>query len=353
MFSQAELNQVAIKGHVADPSAIQLVAAVKNNQQRIRNFLESVQTRVGSGHLILKILSSIGYAAEPEYLDIEWACRRKLSDIGNALRLISPGNFGQVYNGAFIEGQDEIISLVARPVDPDLPFRDYTPAVYLYHEYTNLNWQFGDNRPRGVAIIEINLVALLWQYVLAEQHYRKSTEQMTSVVYAQRHVITRMLPSYMDIAFLNVHRAVAFNKEMEDDLPMRVVNVPPLHDLTVRHARNIHKSLLAGTPHPGTVLAHVPQFFENPLDPSTAVDRVQHRYSGSTTQASWHQNIINWYWALYVLQYDNPSMDKFKSNLNIDIARFEDSKVLQRQTKSVQTYLQLNLIKPLYAALEN
>ena len=59
MFSQAELNQAVIKGRYEDPSAIQLVNAVKNNNQRIRNYLESIQTSVGSGHLVLKILAAM------------------------------------------------------------------------------------------------------------------------------------------------------------------------------------------------------------------------------------------------------------------------------------------------------
>ena len=164
MFSHADLNQAAIKGIYADPSAIQIAAAVKNNQQRIRSFLERAGTRVDSNHLILELITNVGYAGEITYDNVEWACMRKLAGIGNALKLSSVGEFGQVHNGKFITGQDEIISLVARPVDPNLSFQDYTPAVYLYHEYTNLNWQLGTGKPQGVSIIEINLVALLWQY---------------------------------------------------------------------------------------------------------------------------------------------------------------------------------------------
>ena len=352
MFSQAELNQAVIKGRYEDPSAIQLVNAVKNNNQRIRNYLESIQTSVGSGHLVLKILAAIGYAGEPTYEEIEWACRRKLSDIGNALRLTSVGEYGQVFNGAFIEGQDEIISLVARPVDPNLSFRDYTPVVYLYHEYTNLNWTLGNGKPRGISIIEINLVALLWQYVLAEQYYRTQPEPITRLVYAQRHIIYRMLPSYMDIAFLNIHRAIAFGKEIEEENPLRVIPTPPLRDLAIRHAKAISKSLRVGKPLPAVVMAHIPQIFEDPNKPSTALDRILFKEPGSTIQGSWHRNIVNWYWALFCLQYDNASMGKYKSNLMVRIARFEDAKILEKLTRSARNYYRHELILPLYSALE-
>lgn len=353
MFSQAELNQAAIKGKFEDPSAIQLVSAVKNNNQRIRNYLESIQTRVVSGHLVLKILAAIGYAGEPRYEEIEWACRRKLSDIGNALHLTSVGEYGQVFNGIFIEGQDEIISLVARPIDPELSFRDYTPAVYLYHEYTNLNWSLGNGKPRGISIIEINLVALLWQYVLAEQYYRTQSEPINRVVYAQRHIIYRMLPSYMNIAFLNIHRAVATGKEVEPETPLRVVPTPPLRELSIKHATQVCKALRAGKPLPGVVMAHIPQFFDDPTHPTTAVDRILFKDPGSTIQGSWHRNIVNWYWALFCLQFDNSSMSKYKSNLMVRIARFEDAKILEKLTRSARNYYRHELILPLYQALEN
>lgn len=353
MFSQAELKQVAIKGHSADPTAIQIAAAVKNNHQRIRNYFDSVQTRVASGHIILKILSQIGYAADPDYDDIEWACRRRLAGIGNAERLTSVGEFGQVFNGQFIEGQDEIISLVARPINPDLSFREYRPARYLYHEYTNLNWQLGNGKPRGVSIIEINLVELLWQYVKAEIYYRTHKEAITSPVYAWRHVISQMLPSYMDIAFLNIHRTIARGHSVEDESPMRVIPVPPLRDLAIRNATKIREVLLAANPLPGVVLAHVPQFFNEPGEARSAIDRIVFRESGSTVQSSWHLSLVNWSWAHYCFRYDNGVMDKFKKELAVDLDRFLDSKVLNKLPKAVYNHYRTTLILPLQLQFEN
>ncbi|QVW55184.1 hypothetical protein pEaSNUABM29_00140 [Erwinia phage pEa_SNUABM_29] len=354
MFSQAELNQVAIKGHNTDPSAITLAAHVKNNSQRIRNYFEQLNRSAGNGHLLQQVLSAIGYAADPDYDDIEWACRRKLVQIGNALRLTSVGEYGQIFNSVFIQGQDEVISLVARPVNPDLSFRDYTPARYLYHEYTNLNWKLGDGRPRGVSVIEINLVALLWQYVKGQQHYSRGTEPIATPVYLQRHVISRMLPSYMDIAFLNIHRAIAFGRKIEPDETLKVIPVPPLHDLAVRHAQNINSKLCAANPLPGQVLNNVPLFFQFPgEDDHTAVELILFRETGQTLQNTWHQNLVNWYWALYCFQYDQGHMDKYKKTLLVDLARYEDSKVLNRLTKSFYNYVKRDLITPMYAALEN
>lgn len=353
MFSQAELNQVAIKGHNTDPSAITLAAHVKNNNQRIRNYFEQLNRSAGNGHLLQQVLSAIGYAADPEYTDIEWACRRKLVQIGNALRLTSVGEYGQIFNSVFIPGQDEVISLVARPVNPDLPFRDYTPARYLYHEYTNLNWILGDERPRGISVIEINLVALLWQYVKGQQHYSRGTEPIATPVYLQRHVISRMLPSYMDIALLNIHRAVAFGRKLEPDEPLRVIPVPPLHDLAVRHANAIRKNLLAANPLPGQVLYNIPLLFQHPGEGRTALDLILFRDAGQTLQNTWHQNMVNWYWAFYCFQYDQGNMDMYKKTLLVDLARYENSKVLTRLSKSFYNYVQRDLIKPMYVALEN
>lgn len=348
MFSQAELKQVEIKGHTIDPTAIQLAALVKNNHQRIRNYFDSVQTRVASGHLILKLIASIGYATEPDYETVEWACRRRLIGIGNANKLTSMGEYGRVYNGEFIEGQDEIISLVARPVDPELSFREYAPAKYLYHEYTNLNWALGNGKPRGVSIIEINLVELLWQHVKAFAHYNRTKEAVTSPVYVWRHVISRMLPSYMDLAFLNIHRYTASGQEIETEQPLRTVPVPPLRDLAIRNAINTRKQLLTHNLIPGVVLAHIIQPFTYSFDGGhTALDRIQHRDPGITFQGSWHQTLVNWYWMLYCLQYNQGLMDASLKNVSFEVHRYLDTRVLNKLSKSVYNYYRNDLIQPL------
>lgn len=263
------------------------------------------------------------------------------------MRLTSIGDFGQVFNGAFIEGQDEIISLVARPIDPELSFREYAPARYLYHEYTNLNWQLGNGKPRGVCIIEINLVELLWQYVKAEIYYRNKKEPITTPVYAWRHVISRMLPSYMDLAFLNIHRFVAESKEIEPEQPVRTVPLPPLRDLAIKNAQNIRKVLLAANPLPGVVLAHVPQFFNYPGQTRTALDRILFRDLSSTLQSSWHLNLVNWRWMQFCLGYDQGVMSMFKKQLAYDLDRFLDLKVLNKLPKSVYNHYRHTLFLPL------
>lgn len=353
MFSQAELKQVEIKGHNVDPTAIQLAALVKNNHQRIRNYFDSVQTRVESGHLIAKLISAIGYSTDPDYETVEWACRRRLIGIGNAERLTSMGEYGKVFNGVFIEGQDEIISLVARPIDPELSFREYAPARYLYHEYTNLNWQLGNGKPRGVCIIEINLVELLWQHVKAFAYYNRSNEVVTSPTYIWRHVISRMLPSYMDISLLNIHRFVAMGQDIESDQPLRTIPVPPLRDIAVRNATQTRQSLLTGNPIPGVVLAHVIQPFQSPLSGDrTAIDRVVHRDPGLTFQGSWHLTLVNWHWMLHCLQYNKGHMDAYLKDLPYEIGRYTDTKVLNKLPKAVYNHFRQTLILPLLAHAE-
>lgn len=353
MFSQADLKQVEIKGHSIDPTAIQLAALVKNNHQRIRNYFDSVQTRVDSGHLILKLISQIGYSTDPDYETVEWACRRRLIGIGNAERLTSMGEYGKVFNGVFIEGQDEIISLVARPIDPELSFKEYAPAKYLYHEYTNLNWALGNGKPRGVSIIEINLVELLWQHVKAFAYYNRTQEAVTSPVYAWRHVISRMLPSYMDLAFLNIHRYTAMGIEIEHDTPLRTLPTPPLRDLAVRNAVNTRRQLLTQNLIPGVVLAHIIQPFAHPFDTGySAIGRIQHRDPGITFQGSWHQTLINWYWMLYCLEYNQGQMDAYLKDTSFEVHRYQDTRVLNKLPKSIYSYYRNGLIGPLLAKCE-
>ena len=62
MFSQAELNQAVIKWLYEDPCAIQFVIAVQMNKRSIRNYLESIQTSIGSDQHVLNRLAANGYS---------------------------------------------------------------------------------------------------------------------------------------------------------------------------------------------------------------------------------------------------------------------------------------------------
>ncbi|MGL5397239.1 MAG: hypothetical protein ACRDBQ_18480 [Shewanella sp.] len=353
MFSQADLEQVKVKGRNLDPSSIQLAELVKNNHVRIRNYFENTEMRVASGHLIARILSQACYAGEPNYEDVEWACKRRLVSIGNATDLISPGNFGKLFNGAFIEGQDELISLVVRPVDPNLSFRDYTPARYLYHEYSNVDWQLGTNTPRGISIIEINLVALLWQYIKGTAYYREHGKVVTDPVFIWRHVVSKMLGSYMDIATLNIHRAIATGTPVDKGNPLRTIPVPAMRDLIIRNAERKRTFFKNGNFLPGSILYNIPLFFEFPFEERDGLSLIFHHNLQLPYQARWHGRIVNWFWSVFCLNYRGSAMEKFLPELLYDIGRFLDSGVLGRLPKQVHTEYHNKVFAPLYQECEN
>lgn len=353
MFSQADLEQVRIKGRNLDPSSIQLAELVKNNHVRIRKYFESTDMRVASGHLITRILSQVCYAGEPIYDEVEWACKRRLLSIGNATDLISPGNFGKLFNGAFIDGQDELISLVVKPIDPNLSFREYTPARYLYHEYTNVDWQLGTDKPRGISIIEINLVELLWQYIKGTTYYRERDKQPTTPVFIWRHVISKMLGSYMDIATLNIHRAIATDTPIDKSNPIRTIPVPPVRDLIVRNAERKRTFFNNGNLLPGSILYNIPLFFEKPFEENDALSLIYQHNLQLPYQARWHGNVVNWFWSVFCLSYKDAAMTKFIPAMLYDIGRFLDSGVFGRLPKQVHTEYHSKIFLPIYQAAEN
>lgn len=209
----------------------------KNNDRRIRQYLSTLQTRVKSEHLLIQIIASLVYMGDGTYDDIEWHCRRRLASIGNAFRLTSSNSYGKLHNGEFLRYQDEIIALVAKPIDPRQDWRSIASCTYQWHEQTNLNWELGNVEPKGINIIEINLVALLWVHLKAREYYRATGEPINEPVLVQRHMVNPMLASYMNISFFNHHRLRAKNIVPMAEFPVATFPRPPLYALALRGAR--------------------------------------------------------------------------------------------------------------------
>lgn len=346
MFSAADIQQSIIKSHLKDPSSILIGSLVKNNTTRIRNRVESMVRALPPEHLLVRLLIDIGYKAEWTYDDIEWRCRRKLVELGNAYGISSPGNYGGATVGTFIEGQQELIVLNAYPVDPKARWQDLQPARYLYHDYTNLNWDFGmPNGSRGISCIEINLTALSWQFHQAMEWYRTEDPTINKQVYAYRHVYYRMLPTYMDLALYNRSRFLALGVKIDDDPANREYPIPNLEMPVTRNAKAIDTFLKDGYPLPGVVLNHIPLFFNGE---GSALRLIANVELGITMQHKWIYRLVNFCLMRMVICYDNPSMQKFYPTLRYDLRAFEQYRILDKLPKSVHQLINLTTILPLY-----
>lgn len=346
MFERAAIEANGLPRTV-DPSTIALVSYVKNNDIRIRNYLYTLQNRVKSEHILIQIFAALVYMGDGSYDSVEWHCKRKLPFIGNALRLTSSNSYGQLHRGQFLPFQDEIISLVARPIDPKQDWRSIETAKYLWHDFTNLNWELGENNPRGITIIEINLVALLWVHIKAREYYRAEDRPINEPVMVQRHMITPMLSSYMNIAFFNHHRYRAKGIVPTRDIKYAEFPRPELYQLAVRGAREKQSVFLAQLFTPVEMLNNIPQPFTELGEFGNARRLVQFSLPGETLQGSWHYNLVNWQLALFCFRYNRGLMEKYYSGLRFELLAFHNSRVLEKFPTAMRMHYQMTLIEPL------
>lgn len=346
MFSTADIQQSIIKSHRKDPSSIQIESLVKNNTNRIRNRVESMSRAVPPEHLIVQLLISLGDREDWTYDDIAWRCRRKLVELGNAYELTSPGNYGGIRVGEFIKGQQEFIVLNAIPINPNARWQDLQPARYLYHDYTNLNWEFGaPNGSGGISYIEINLTALAWQYHQGMKWYRDNKIDTNKQVYAYKHVIYRMLPTYMDLSLFNRSRFLALGLPIQDDAAVREYPIPSLEPLVTRNAKAIDTFLKDGSPLPGVVLNTIPLCFNGE---GSALRLIADVESGYTMQHKWVYRLVNYSLMRMVVCYDNPSMEKYYPTLLHELRAFEQYRILDKLPASTKQLINLTVILPLY-----
>lgn len=347
MFSRADIQQSIIKSHNTDPTSISIGSYVKNNQVRIRREVEAMQRRVESDHLLAKILAAVGFSPDASYDDIYWACRRKFISIGNALRLVSPGHPGEIRVGEFLPGQSELIALSIEPIDPTAPWRDLQPVRYLFHDYTNLNWELGcKNGGRGISYIEVNLVALVWQYFQAWKYYsqQRNAEGINLYTYLYRYVIYRSLPTYMDIALFNRHRFHALGVPIEEDDRVTVYRIPDLNPLVQRHVKIVDGFLRAGNPLPGVVLTHKPMFFNGEGD---ALKLIVDESLADTNQQRWFYQLVNFNLMAHVVQYDDAAMRRYYPTLVRQLRNFFQLRFTDRLPTSVKLTLDQNVFEPL------
>lgn len=347
MFTAEDIQQARVKGRQTDPTTISTVNLVKNNQTRIRKDFESANFKIGGDHILNQIVSSIAFSTYPNYDDLFWICRRSVNNIANTLRVASYSYPGKIHNGRFIEKQDELIVLVAKPINPKVFWKDYQPVKYLSHEYTNINWGFGNGKPRGLSIIEINIVELLWQYVKGMQYYESYGNPIDRLVFLWRHALCRMQPTYMDCAIFNHYLYIHKQIPLEREEPIGWIRTPYI-------ARNVDGAGLSALKHisttdltPAAVLNNLPMYFKTVGDLDFAVELISLKDEFVTWQNWWPYFLSNLKLASFTLSFEKPAMEKYHDPLLRELRVFEDQNILQRLDAGHKDYIRQAYINPI------
>lgn len=350
MFEHSELQQALIKGRREDPSFITIVRVVKNNRKRIERRIANTDRRIDSGHLLVRILGSLQLSSTMEYDDVEWLCRRSLARVANGVGATCENNFGKAFQGQFIPKQDELIALVAEGINPNKRWRNYTPARYVYHSHTNVDWEFADDG-KGLSFIEINIVELAWQYIQSLRHYASKPvdERPNLYVWLYRYVVYNMLPSYFNLSVFNRHYYLAIGKEIPNDYPNRIYPVPNIWDALDKHVVKVEEFLRDGNPLPAVSLNHVTlPFVDYKMSHYTAIGLVtQPEVKAATWQLRWFYEIANMYFVRFALAYRNDTTLAFIPRLKRELRAFKQLRIVSKMPSHLQLHINRELIIPI------
>ena len=351
MFDIPDLQQSIIKGMQRDPSIISILRTVKNNRKRIEQRVLSTDRRIGSNHILVRLLGALQLNRNMTYEEVEWLCRRNLSRVSNSVGATCPNNYGKPFVGEFMPKQDEIISIVARPINSDINWRKCSPVRYLYHPHTNIDWEINTAEAYGLAFIEINIVELAWSYISALRYYAAREESHNLYVWIYRYAVYSAMPSYFNISVFNRHYFFVSGKQIKKDVTNRIYAVPDITSQLDKHVETVSGYLRAGSPLPATCLNHVMLLMpDNKLDYFTGIVLpVSTEYNW---QQRWVYELVNMHFMLFALEYYNDSMAKFIPRIRRELIAFKQLRIIPKMPSHLQVHINRELINKLETALQ-
>lgn len=358
MFTKQDIKQANIKGTIKDPSYILIESNVKRHLPRIRKLLHTTDRAIGSDNILFRILGSLqGVHRYMSYDEVHWYCRRNLSRIAAGTGCAGPASFGQVHVGNFIKSQDELISLVAEEVDTNQPWEEIASARFLYHPHTNLDWEIGSGEiGRGVALIEVNIVALVWQWIQSLRYFDvadKRKRRPTNKVWVYRYVVYNMLPSYFNLAVFNRHLYSATHERYQVQDKNSVYPVPDLGGFIERHIRMIAMNLRKGDKLPMQLLNNIQlPFPDKNLEYATAMGLV---IDIPSKNLLWQHRVIyeiaNLYFLKFVMAFRNPAVDNMVPNKRYELNAWLNTRPLSRFSPYISRRLSNDVIEPMVEEL--
>lgn len=345
MFTSVDISQAVIKGKREDPSTIHIGRLVKNNRRRIHDRVLATSRRLPSTHIFIKLLGMLGLNGGMTYDDVEWLCERNVTRIANTLGTHGPGNFGSSFLGEFLEGQDELISLVARPINPNYKISAIVPAQYIYHPYTSINWEM-DSCSYGNAFsaIEINLVALAWQFV---QYLNLNPETRHNIPrWLHDNAYYPMLSSFYNISLFNRHYRYAQGLPKDKVVSTREYSVPELEDDVDSHVANIASYIASGNYTPAAMLNQIPLFFDGKeYEHETAMDLPStEKYPVATYQHRSFYMLADLYYLHFVLLHKGEAVKPFLPTVKRKLRAFKDLRIVDKMPSHLSNHIKSNLI---------
>lgn len=350
MFDLNNIQQAVAVGRSIDPSFINTRRLVKNNRVRIENRVQSTDRSVDPSNIIVTILSILNLSPDMNYEEVEWRAIRSLARISNSLGLNSYTHYGKPTTGNIIAGQDELIALVAKAVEPNMGYHRYSPIKFLYHGYTNLDWRIGDrNIIDDINIVELNLVALAWQYVKYLKSLRGDTRKLSLRIYVYRYVIYRALPSYFNISLYNRH--IKFNDGVDypDDRSNSELQTPHLDQPVNKHIALMNNYFKKGDMLPAELLGNIRFMYDdvNARYPN-AIELINFTADATDTlQRKWLYTVIRMKYVGDVLRFGHRSADAFKPRLKRELAVLRQTRAVEKMPKHLSLHINRLILEPL------
>lgn len=198
-----DLSTAANRGGSFDPNFKLIRDAVNKNVLVINTLRKNSAEAIPPDHLLLKILDSMSVSSGSSDSELYYKMRDRVYSISNALKLVSPTNFGAPQYGVMMSGCSEAIFLHASEFEPE-PWAALKPIEFVYHEETNLNGLFDNSkRTDTMAYISINLYMLAKQYLgwLKWRNESGSSDSTRSFLF--KYPMTNAIYSYLDISLFN------------------------------------------------------------------------------------------------------------------------------------------------------
>lgn len=209
---QREISQ----GIASFPAWEWLRRGLNSNLHSVVNYYHRFPGRIDGSHFLIKLISGMNISKTLSIDRLYDSVSSKAMSVSQALKMTSPINRGQRFNGVFYgEGTTEI--LIAHDegfdfFDAEKNWRDLCPIKVLCHPKSDLGLNIPDGEQysieEGIAVIAINIPMLAIQYreyqrfedYIAETN-GDSPRGLTHYIYS--YALTNMLYSHLDVTIFN------------------------------------------------------------------------------------------------------------------------------------------------------
>ena len=288
---EADLAQS--KGKGVNPTYIYIRSIVKNNILRVRERVWNSTRFVPHQHLLVKLLQGIGLHRKMTLDELRYYVTDRMYSLANALGLTSSTSYGTTHTGVLFKNTQEVIIVTNEAFEPG-ERESLTPIRVLYHEETNLNYQFGNIDPNdGLAYISINVPMLAYQYIQWSEWVTAHNGDENIYNFVYKYPMFNALYSYMDISFFNRFFYPLVGRGIDPETPYRETSLSDIAHLMSNVMQTYRTMINGGHRSISHVLYYTPLLFaDSVIDLTTPPKLVK------TRQVQW---ALDYYRLPYIL----------------------------------------------------